>query len=215
MSTSIDTALVLTDPQNDFSAIEASRGNLSGAACRRTARSSTSRGCCRARRWAGRRCSCHLTTSTPRITGGSSAAPSSRRCTRSACSTARTPCLSKGSPGSVADWLDQYKPYLGDGETVIASPHKVYGPQNNDLVLQLRKRRIHRVLLAGMSANLCVESHLRHLLEQGFEVSVVADATAAAQHPELGDGYAAALTNFRYIASDVLSTDDAAKELSR
>lgn len=127
----------------------------------------------------------------------------------------RTDPLSlEGFAGSGADWLDLYKPYLADGETVITSPHKVYGPQNNDLVLQLRKRRIHRVLLGGMSANLCVESHLRHLLEQGFEVAVVADATAAAQHPDLGDGYAAALTNFRYLASDVLSTEDAAKELS-
>lgn len=127
----------------------------------------------------------------------------------------KDPLSLEGFDGSGADWLDLYKPYLTDGETVISSPHKVYGPQNNDLVLQLRKRRIHRVLLAGMSANLCVESHLRHLLEQGFEVAVVADATAAAQHPDLGDGYAAALTNFRYLASDVLSTEDAAKELSR
>jgi nicotinamidase-related amidase len=57
-----------------------------------------------------------------------------------------------------------------------------------------------------MSANLCVESHLRDLIEQGFEVAVVKDATAAAKHPELGDGYAAALTNFAYIASGVLDT---------
>ncbi len=60
-----------------------------------------------------------------------------------------------------------------------------------------------------MSANLCIESHLRELLEQGFEVAVVADATAAAQHPDLGDGYAAALTNFNYIAGAVMSTDKA------
>lgn len=127
----------------------------------------------------------------------------------------RTDPLSlEGFAGSGADWLDQYKPYLSDGETVIASPHKVYGPQNNDLVLQLRKRRINRIVLAGMSANLCVEAHLRHLLEQGFDVTVVADATAAAQHPQLGDGYAAAMTNFRYLASAVLSTDDAEKELT-
>lgn len=59
-----------------------------------------------------------------------------------------------------------------------------------------------------MSANLCIESHLRELLEQGFEVAVVADATAVAQHPELGDGYAAALTNFRYIAGAVLTTEE-------
>lgn len=119
------------------------------------------------------------------------------------------PLQLQGFEGSGADWLEQYKPYLDDGETVVCSPHKVYGPEQNDLVLQLRKRGINKVVLAGMSANLCVESHLRELLEQGFEVAVVADATAAAQHPEMGDGYAAALTNFRYIAGAVLSTDEA------
>lgn len=102
-----------------------------------------------------------------------------------------------GFRGSGADWLERYKPYLDDGRTVIVGPHKVYGPQNNDLALQLRKRGIGKVVLAGMSANLCIESHLRDLLENGFEVVVVSDATAAAQHPEMGDGYAAALTNFR------------------
>ena len=59
-----------------------------------------------------------------------------------------------------------------------------------------------------MSANLCVESHLRDLLEQGFEVAVVKDATAAAQTPDI-DGYAAAVTNFRFLASTVWTTDQA------
>ena len=80
--------------------------------------------------------------------------------------------------GSGADWLEQYKPYINDGKTIVCSPHKVYGPEANDLVLQLRKRGISKVILAGMSANLCVESHLRELLEQGFEIAVVKDATA-------------------------------------
>ncbi|MBT2515662.1 isochorismatase family protein [Arthrobacter sp. ISL-30] len=115
--------------------------------------------------------------------------------------------------GSGADWLPEYKPYLQDSRTVVCSPHKVYGPQNNDVALQLRKRGISKVVLAGMSANLCVESHLRDLLEQGFEVAVVADATAAARHPELGDGMAAALTNFRYLAAEVLSTQEAVSRL--
>src|SRR5262245_44477021 len=73
-----------------------------------------------------------------------------------------------GFPGSGADWLARYKPFIEDGETVVVSPHKVYGPQSNDLILQLRKRRIDKVILSGMMANLCVESHLRELLEQGF-----------------------------------------------
>jgi nicotinamidase-related amidase len=122
----------------------------------------------------------------------------------------RTGALSMdGFEGSGADWLDSLKPYINDGKTVVASPHKVYGPENNDLVLQLRKRGINKIILGGMSANLCVEAHLRELLEQGFEVAVVKDATAGARHPELGDGYESAMVNFGYIANAVMSTDDA------
>ena len=73
-----------------------------------------------------------------------------------------------GFSGSGADWLERYKTYIEDGETVVASPHKVYGPENNDLILQLRKRGMGRIILGGMSANLCVESHLRELLRAGF-----------------------------------------------
>ena len=114
----------------------------------------------------------------------------------------------EGFSGSGADWLERYKPYLDDGRTIVTSPHKVYGPETNDLALQLRKRGITKVILAGMSANLCVESHLRGLLEQGFEVAVVKDATAAAQAPGL-DGYAAALVNYRFLASAVWTTAEA------
>ena len=109
--------------------------------------------------------------------------------------------------GSGADFMPQYKPYIEDGKTIVASPHKVYGPENNDLVLQLRKNHVDQVILAGMSANLCVEAHMRELLEQGFEVAVVRDATAAAMLPE-GDGYLAALTNFRYMANALWTTDE-------
>lgn len=115
--------------------------------------------------------------------------------------------------GSGADWMEQYKKYINDGKTVVCSPHKVYGPETNDLVLQLRKRGVDRVILAGMSANLCTESHLRELLETGFEVAVVKDATVAAQVPE-GDGYAAALTNFRFLANTVWTTKEAVKNMS-
>jgi len=114
-----------------------------------------------------------------------------------------------GFAGSGADWLERYKPFIEDGQTVVVSPHKVWGPQSNDLVLQLRKRRVNKVILAGMLANLCVESHLRELLEEGFEVAVVKDATAAPRHPTLGDGYKAAVINFGFLANAVLSTNDA------
>jgi len=120
----------------------------------------------------------------------------------------------EGFDGSGADWLEVYKPYINDGKTIVSSPHKVYGPENNDLMLQLRKRGIDKVILAGMSANLCVESHLRELLERGFEVAVVKDATAAAQVPEL-DGYLAALINFRFIANTVWTTEEAMQAIQK
>lgn len=113
-----------------------------------------------------------------------------------------------GFEGSGADWLERFKPYIEDGATVITNPHKVYGPETNDLVLQLRKRGIDKVILAGMSANLCTESHMRELVEQGFEVAVVSDATAAAEVEE-GNGYEAALVNFRFIANAVWTTEEA------
>jgi nicotinamidase-related amidase len=59
-----------------------------------------------------------------------------------------------------------------------------------------------------MAANLCLEAHLRELIESGFEVAVVRDATAGARLPE-GDGYLAALTNYRALAHQIWDTADA------
>jgi len=125
-----------------------------------------------------------------------------------------SPYSMEGFSNSGADFMPEYEKFIHDGKTVVTSPHKVYGPEANDLVLQLRKNRIDQVILAGMSANLCVEAHLRELLEQGFEVAVVKDATAGANLPE-GDGYLAALTNFRYMANAVWTTDEAVKLIAR
>jgi nicotinamidase-related amidase len=119
----------------------------------------------------------------------------------------------EGFEGSGADWLEQYKKYINDGETVVSNPHKVYGPETNDLVLQLRKRGIDKIILGGMSANLCTESHMRELMEQGFEVAVVSDATAAAIVEE-GNGYESALVNFRFIANTVWTTKEAVQKIN-
>ena len=117
-----------------------------------------------------------------------------------------------GFEGSGADWLALYKPHIDHPNTTVVSPHKVYGPETNDLVLQLRKQGIDQVILAGMSANLCTEAHMRELIEQGFEVIVVSDATAAAQLPHY-DGYEAAFVNFRFIANGVWTTDMAVERI--
>ncbi len=126
----------------------------------------------------------------------------------------KSPLSVEGFAGSGADFMPQYKKYIEDGKTIIASPHKVYGPEANDLSLQLRKAGIDKIILGGMSANLCVQAHLHELLEQGYEVAVVRDATAAAMLPE-GDGYLAAIINFRYIANALWTTDEAVKRIQQ
>ncbi|MEM8878707.1 MAG: cysteine hydrolase [Pseudomonadota bacterium] len=123
------------------------------------------------------------------------------------------PLNTEGLEGSGADFMAEYKDYIFDGKTIIASPHKIYGPEQNDAGLQLRKLKVDQVILAGMSANLCVEAHMREFIEQGFEVAVVRDATAGAKIPE-GDGYLAALINFRMMANAVWSTEQAVERMS-
>jgi len=99
-----------------------------------------------------------------------------------------------------ADFLPAFKPYFPDGRTLVASAHKAYGPERDDLAMRRRRAGVSQVVLAGMSANLCVESCLRALLESGFEVAVIEDATAA-------------LVNFRYIADALWSTDEALRQI--
>jgi nicotinamidase-related amidase len=112
----------------------------------------------------------------------------------------------EGFDGSGADFLERYKKYIDKDFVTVVGPHKVFGPEQNDLSLQLRKQKIDKVILAGMSGNLCVED--------GFEVSVVGDATASAIVPGY-DGNAAAQTNFRFIASHVYTTKELKEELQK
>jgi len=125
----------------------------------------------------------------------------------------RDPLSLEGFRGSGADWMPDLRPYIEDGRTIVASPHKLYGPQVNDLSLQLRKQRVDRLILAGMLANLCVESHLRQFLEEGFEVAVVRDAVAGPIVPE-GDGNLAALINYRFMANALWTTDETVSRLA-
>lgn len=117
------------------------------------------------------------------------------------------PYTVEGFRASGADFMEEFKPFIEDGKTIICSPHKLYGPQANDLKFQLGKQGINQVILAGMLANMCVESHMRDLLEAGFEVAVVRDAVAAPKLPD-GDGYLAALINYRFMANGLWTTDE-------
>lgn len=116
----------------------------------------------------------------------------------------------KGFENSGADFFKRYKPYIHDGETIVSAPHKVYGPESNDLIYQLRSRGVDTVILGGMVANLCVDSHMRALMENGFKVYVVKDAVAAPGE----EAYQAALVNFGMIANGVWTTAQAVEAMS-
>lgn len=115
------------------------------------------------------------------------------------------PTAYKDFEGSGADFYGPLKAMILDGQTVITSPHKVYGPESNDLALQLRQRGIQTVILGGFAANLCVDSHMRELTEQGFSVVVVNDAVGAPGE----DAYNAAMLNAGMIADAVWTTKQA------
>jgi nicotinamidase-related amidase len=115
-----------------------------------------------------------------------------------------------GFEGSGADFPERYKPYLRGENAIVTSPHKAYGTSTNDLILQLRRYRIEKIILAGPVGNLCVEAHLRDFIEQGFEVAMVRDATAGTTNEE-GDGFQAASVNWRFIAHALWTTAEAVR----
>ena len=117
-----------------------------------------------------------------------------------------------GFADSGADFPIRYKPYLCDGKTIVTSPHKAYGTSTNDLVLQLRRRRIEKIVLAGPVGNLCVEAHMRDFVEHGFQVAMVRDATAGMMNME-GDGYQAAMVNWRFMAHALWTTEQAVEAM--
>jgi hypothetical protein len=116
--------------------------------------------------------------------------------------------------GSGADFPTRSKPYLHDANTIVTSPHKVYGASTNDLILQLRRYRIEKIILAGPVGNLCVEAHMRDFIEHGFEVVMVRDARAGTSNEE-GDGYQAALVNWRFMAHALWSTAETVSLIER
>jgi nicotinamidase-related amidase len=119
----------------------------------------------------------------------------------------------EGFHGSGADYPERLKKYLMDGKTVNTSPHKGLSCLSNDLIKQLRLRRIEKVIVAGPVGNLCLENHVRDILEYGFEIAVVRDAIAGPKNDE-GDGYAAAMTNYRFITNAMWTTKEAITKIN-
>ena len=74
-------------------------------------------------------------------------------------------------------WGSEFHPDLQpDDNTIVLSPHKgLSNFQTGDINVQLRQRNIKTLIIAGMSANLCVESHVRDAAEHAFDTIVVKD----------------------------------------
>ena len=110
-------------------------------------------------------------------------------------------------------WGHEFHPdMVPDDNTIVMNPHK--GLSNfwtGDAALQLRQYGVQTIIMAGMSANLCVESHLRDAVENGFDVIIIADATAGAgPHSKK-----AALINYEFIAHEITTTDDIIMRLNQ
>ena len=115
--------------------------------------------------------------------------------------------FNKGTWG--ADFHSELKP---DENTFVFSPHKGLSSfVTGDINTQLRQRDIKTLIIAGMSANLCVESHVRDAAEHAFNVITVKDATA-------GPGEAAtqaAHTNFGFLSDEVVTTAEIVERLQK
>jgi nicotinamidase-related amidase len=118
----------------------------------------------------------------------------------------------EGFKGSRADYYEPFKKYLMDGRTCNCSPHKVFGCESNDVIKQLRMRRVEKVIMAGPVANICLESHMRDIIEAGMEVAMVRDAVAAGVNDE-GDAYQAAMVNWRFMANAVWTTKETVEKM--
>jgi nicotinamidase-related amidase len=118
----------------------------------------------------------------------------------------------EGFHGSRADYYEPFKKYLMDGHTCTTAPHKHFGCEANDMIKQLHMRKVDKVIMAGPVANICLESHMRDIIEAGIEVAMVRDAVAAGVNEE-GDGYEAAMINWRFMANAVWTTEETIKRM--
>lgn len=121
-----------------------------------------------------------------------------------------TKMLRKDTNGS--DFVDDFKPFIHNEKTIILSPNKRIGAADNNLIVELSSRNIKQAIICGVDAEISVSTVLRELIALNFEVAVILDAIAGAKIPE-GDSYKSAMTTFKYLASEILNTQDFIKRM--
>jgi ureidoacrylate peracid hydrolase len=101
-----------------------------------------------------------------------------------------------------ADFHADIQPQPGD---IILEPHKGTDVMETDLPAHLERLGTTHLVLAGMTANLCVESTGRHATERGFDVTFLSDAIGAESLP----AYEASIhLNYPLIGNAVMEVDD-------
>jgi ureidoacrylate peracid hydrolase len=101
-----------------------------------------------------------------------------------------------------ADFHPDIQPQHGD---VILRPHKGTDVMQTDLKDHLDRLGTTHLVLAGMTANVCVESTARHATELGYDVTFLSDAIGAESLP----AYEASIhVNYPLIGNAVIEVDD-------
>jgi nicotinamidase-related amidase len=108
-------------------------------------------------------------------------------------------------------WGADFHPELQpQAEDIVLEPHKSCDVFRTDLPGHLDKMGITHLVIAGMTANLCVESTGRHAMEEGYDVTYLYDAIGASGVPE----YEVAVNvNFPMISNAVITVDEFLKAI--
>ncbi|WP_244859805.1 cysteine hydrolase [Nitrosospira sp. NRS527] len=109
------------------------------------------------------------------------------------------------------DIIDELKPM--DGEIIIDKPG--YGSfYHTNLEALLEKHGIHRIILCGVTTEVCVHSTLREAVDRGYQCITVGDACAAS-NPELQQAALDIISVEGRIFGRVMTTEEVCTAISR
>lgn len=103
-------------------------------------------------------------------------------------------------------WGADFHPDLQPSENdIILKPHKANDVFETDLPEHLDRLETRRLVIAGMTANLCCEATGRRAMEKGFDVTFLSDAIGAESLPAYE---ASVLVNYPLIANAVMEVGE-------
>ncbi len=103
-------------------------------------------------------------------------------------------------------WGADFHPDLRPrADEIVLLPHKGIDVFMTDLPRHLERLGVTHLVIAGMTANLCVESTGRHAMEEGYDVTFLSDAIGADSHPSW---MAAVHLNYPMVGNAVIRVDE-------